>query len=165
MNLITLLFIGLWATIVLGREASQNILKPDFDERGFVNCIKKIKHAVSKAGTAENATDKCYREYSNDSSTVGGGHSSDVLRAIFDVHRADLRKCAKVAVDSGHPTKGTLDAVLTVNFDLAEVTSVSFKNGGGSPQLETCVADAIKSWEFPHRPLGDHFKIEWPLVF
>ncbi|NRB41940.1 MAG: AgmX/PglI C-terminal domain-containing protein [Pseudomonadales bacterium] len=94
----------------------------------------------------------------------GGGISRDAVRRVIDSHMDEVSYCYETALASQSNLSGKIIYDWTIRTD-GSVANVGIKSSTiRSVELNDCIRNAIKRWQFP-QPSGGDVYISYPFIF
>jgi hypothetical protein len=95
---------------------------------------------------------------------VQGSLDRELIRRIVRHHQNELRYCYELALQRSPALQGRLMVRFVIDMQGNVVMSTPESSTANNPQLEACVTQAVRRWQFP-RPQGSLVVVEYPFVF
>jgi TonB family protein len=103
-----------------------------------------------------------------DAGNLPGGAGSvelEVIRSVVRSHHAELKACYEPSLGQARRPVGTAKLRWAIGED-GEVRAVEvLSSTHGVPALDTCIAEAVRSWRFPRPRGGGAVVVTYPFVF
>jgi hypothetical protein len=97
--------------------------------------------------------------------TTHGNLDKEIIRRIVRRHLNEVKYCYDQALVHNPKLDGRLVAQFTIAGNGQVIASVRQSSTLGSPQVEMCVVNAIKRWEFPAPTGGGLAIVSYPFTF
>ncbi len=93
------------------------------------------------------------------------GMDKELIRAVIHRHRQEIRYCYEQSLTQHPDAAGKTSVKFVINAAGTVPSSHVVDSTMHDPELETCVADRVRTWEFPGPPGGGIVMVTYPLVF
>lgn len=95
--------------------------------------------------------------------TAKGSLDKELIRNVIQQRIVEVKKCYEVELEKNKALAGRVMVHFMIGVDGKVTDSQVEESTLHSPPAERCIADAVKTWEFP-KPKGGTVSVSYPFV-
>jgi hypothetical protein len=97
--------------------------------------------------------------------TIMGSLDKELIRKVIEAHKAQIRYCYEKELVRTPGLFGKIDMEWTIGGDGLVKDSKPKTSTMNNPEVERCIAQKIRTWEFPKPKGGGIVIVRYPFVF
>ncbi len=95
----------------------------------------------------------------------GGSLDKELVRKVIQDHRQQIRACFESLLNQYPDLNGKVQTQFTIGAQGQVLQSTVTQSNTGSKELDTCVANRVRLWEFPKPKGGGIVVVSYPFIF
>lgn len=104
-----------------------------------------------------------FAQKADSGATAKGSLDKAVIRRVIQRHIGEVKRCYEAQLEKDKSLAGRVMVRFLIGGDGKVTESGIEETSLKSPAAEKCIADAVRSWEFP-RPAGGSVLVSYPFV-